>query len=465
MRFVTIGKSEKLTTFVNTLLKSRNFIFLVLFFSVFFPSVFSLSKYYLDSRNPNKTLTVPVSSNKPEPEALGVSSESATLKMEEARVVDLAKIEAPADQSKTNSETDVNAKTGNTPPVETSGEVKNVTTKTGRLNFSNNKFGIHGYANNSDVELASRLVNSHGGDWGWMTVTMDIHENSTENWNGVFSKMSEKHLIPIIQLSNNGKIPTDEEIDNVTKFLGGLSWTTKLRVVTAFSEVNASEYWGGKIDPEGYAKTLNRIIEQLKSQSGEFFVLNGAFNASAQTGTPESINCIKTDLGVDTCYLSEIGFLKRMNQAVPGIFNKLDGWASHTYPHPAYRGKPSDTRVGAESAFEAGRNTIRSYQFELRLLRRDYNLVLPVFITETGWPHKDGATPRSQWYGKDLVAQYYKEAFLNIFLPDANVVAVTPFILKRDDYDNFAFVGADGLKFPQWSALEGIAKTAGSPPR
>ena len=355
-------------------------------------------------------------------------------------------------------------------PTETSSNeptalpITNVTSKIGRLNFANNKFGIHAYANKADLELASELINSHGGKWGWVTLTMDIHENSVDNWNSLFGKMAEKFLIPIIQLSNNGLIPSEEEIDTVSKFLASLSWPIKLRMVTPFSEVNASEYWGGKLDPEGYARILNRLIDQLKSKSGDFFVMNGAFNASARTGS-NVVGCIKTDLGIDSCYLSEIEFLKRMNQAVPGIFAKLDGWAAHTYPHPSYRGKPSDTRVGAESAFEAGRNTIRSYQFELRLLRRDYGLELPVFVTETGWPHKEGKTTHSEWLDQNTVANYYLESFQKIFLPDARVVAVTPFILKRDDFDNFAFVAADGSRFPQWSFLEKIPKTAGDPPR
>lgn len=336
--------------------------------------------------------------------------------------------------------------------------------KIGRIDFVNNKFGIHMFANGDELNLAKDLINSNGGDWGWANVSLDIHENSSDKWNGLFREMKEKHIIPIVQLSNNSNIPTDEEIDKVAGFLGSLSWPIKLRIVTAFSEVNASEYWGKKIDPEGYARLLNRLIDQLKQRSGEFFVMNGAFNASAQTSQPTKINCVRTDLGVDSCYLSEIGYLERMNKAVPGIFKKLDGWAAHTYPHPGYRGRPTDTRVGRETAFEAGRNTMRSYQFELRLLQKYGVSNIPVFITETGWPHKQGKTEHKEWYDEKVVAQYYKQAFQNIFLPDPRVVAVTPFILKNDAYDNFAFVAADGRKFPQWDAITSMPKVKGNPP-
>ena len=107
---------------------------------------------------------------------------------------------------------------------------------------------------------------------------------------------------------------------------------------------------------------------------------------------------------------------------------------------------------------------MRSYQFELRLLQKYGVKSIPVFITETGWPHKQGKTEHKEWYDEKLVAQYYKQAFKNIFLPDPRVVAVTPFILKNDNYDNFSFVGADGHKFPQWEAITSLPKVKGNPP-
>lgn len=348
------------------------------------------------------------------------------------------------------------------PAVVASPKAVSVTAKTSRINFPNNKFGVHIFANEEDLSLAAELVNSHGGDWGWVTLTIDLAERNGEKWNNLFAKMLDRHLLPILQLSANGRIPSEAEIDGLAAFLGGLGWPIRIRPVTVFSEVNASEYWGGKIDPEGYARILNRAVDSFKGQSPEFFIMNGAFNASARTGSAE-IGCIKTDLGVDTCYLSEIEFLKRMEAAVPGILKKLDGWAVHTYPHPAYRGRPSDTKVGAESAFEAGRNTIRSYQFELRLLST-FGVSLPIFITETGWPHREGKTDHPEWYDQNTVAEFYRAAFRDIFLPDARVVAVTAFVLRFDNYDNFAFVAADGHKFPQWETLVNFAKVAGSPP-
>lgn len=468
MRFVNIGPLQKVTDFVNFRIESRKFSFgLVLTVAILTVLVTGIQQLAIQRTKPNPLLS-PLSQNRLRPEALGISSESAEL---------IQSIAIPKDNIANDTKPPIIKKVENkgigstepkmTPAPKTPEKPVSVTPNVGRINFTNNKFGI--YTNNAgaDLDLAAELVNSNGGDWGWILVPMNVHEGGTDNWNSLFSKMSQKHLIPIIQLIEpdaRNKVPREAEIDDIAKFLGSLSWPTKLKVVSAFNEVNASEYWGGKIDPEGYAKILNRLIDQLKLQSSDFFVLNGAFNASAQTGDPTNVNCIKTDLGVNSCYLSEIGYLAKMDSAVPGIFKKLDGWASHVYPFPAYKGRPGDTRVGAESAFEAGRNTIHSYQFELRLLKRDYGITLPVFITETSWPHKEGQTIHPEWYDAATVAGYYKQAFVSYFLPDRNIVAVAPFSLTNN-FDNFAFVATDGTKFPQWDALVGISKTSGNPPR
>jgi len=322
-----------------------------------------------------------------------------------------------------------------------------VVTTSKALGFTPNKFGIHLFAGPDQIELAAELVNSNGGDWGWATMTFPLANRNTAWWNEIFAKAREKHIIPIIQLSNNGAIPSEAEISQAADFLASLGWPTKIRVISAFNEVNADEYWGGKADPDAF-----------KSRSPEFFVLNGPFNASARTV------CVRTDLGVDTCYISEEVFLQRMNQAVPGIFTKLDGWASHCYPHPGYRGHPLTTRVSGEADWEAGRNTMSSYKWELGLLRQYFGVSLPVFITETGWPHLEGTTEHPEWHPALTVAEYYKIVYRDLWGPDSRVVAATPFILKYDSYDNFSFIGADNGRFPQWEAIKSLPKTAANPP-
>lgn len=331
---------------------------------------------------------------------------------------------------------------------------------TNRINFPNNKVGVHIYANLGDISLASSLINTNGGDWGWVTFTFDINDRSTDNWNIIFSTMKAQHLSPILQLFNHGQIPTDAQTDGAADFLTSVSWPTKIRVITAYNEVNAAEYWGGRIDPEGYARVLNHTVDAFKSRSPEFFIMNGAFNPSARTGK------VHTNLGVDTEYLSIEQFLARMNAAVPGIFKKLDGWAAHTYPQPEYLGKPLDTSIPGEADWEKGRNTMSSYKWELNILRNNFGVVSPpVFITETGWPHKEGTTLRNEWLDAQIVASYYKQVFEQVYLPDSRVIAVTPFVLKQiGGVDNFSFTTPNGGHYPQWDAITSLGKVKGNPP-
>jgi len=321
-----------------------------------------------------------------------------------------------------------------------------------RINFPVNKFGIHAFAGADQVDLAAQLVNTNGGDWGWVTFTMNINHQDTGMWNSVFSACREKHIIPIIQLTNDGAIPSDEQLQGLADFLHSLQWPTRLRFVSAFNEVNAGEYWGGEINPESYAQKLSKIIELLRGANPDYFIMNGAFNASARTGH------VVTDLGVETSYLSEDAFLQRMNAAVPGILAKLDGWASHCYPHPAYTSPPLAT------ATPTLRDGMSSYKWELSLLGGYGASNLPVFITETGWPHEEGTTFHPEWHDENTVAEYYKIAMRDLYGPDGRVVAVAPFILKYDGYDNFAFIKPDGSRYPQWDAIVSLPKTAGNPP-
>lgn len=327
-----------------------------------------------------------------------------------------------------------------------------------KLDFPINKFGVYSYADRKSLESAGPLVNSNGGDWGWVLIPFNIKQVSEEYWNSVLEITCDKHLIPILQLFNDSKPPTTAETKTMAQFLAKLKWPTKLKFISAYNEVNASEYWGGKIDPEGYAQVLNLTIDELKKHDKNFFVMNGAFNSATRSNPG-----FTTDLGVFTSYLNLPDYLDRMEKEVPGIFKKLDGWAAHTYPLPAYKGKPTDTTVPGESEEEMGRNTIRSYQFDLRILKSKFNVTLPVFITETGWPHREGTQVHNEWLPAITIAEYYKSAFVDLFLTDPQVVAVTPFIMTMTGLDNFAFIDAKGKPYPQYDAIKSIPKISGRP--
>jgi hypothetical protein len=324
-----------------------------------------------------------------------------------------------------------------------------------KLDWANNKYGVHTYSDLESIKKASEMVNSSGGDWGWVTIPYNINNVNQDHiayWDSVMTALCDAHLIPILQLFNDGKPPTESQTKAMAEFLTKIKWPTKQKFITAYSEVNASEYWGGKIDPEGYAQTLDLTINELKKRDPDFF------NSSARTNPG-----FKTDLGVFTAYLDLPDYLDRMEKSVPGIFKKIDGWAAHTYPHPGYKGKPLDETVPGESEYEKGRNTMRSYQYDLRVMKDKFGIEPPVFITETGWPHREGTTIHNEWLPALTVADYYKTLFEQLYMTDPRVIAVTPFVMQQKGVDNFAFLDSKGKAYPQFETIKNLPKTAGRP--
>ncbi len=319
------------------------------------------------------------------------------------------------------------------------------------IGYQNNKVGIYIYAEIDEfTDKAEELVNSNGGDWGYVLIPYNVNDYNETKWNKLFDKLSEKHLIPIIQLWDIKLDDEDEVKEQIYKsanFLDSLKWPIKQRYVSVYNEPNDKKFWGGNVNPAEYAKILDETIKALKSKDENFFVMNGAFNASARTGGG---------------YLDEETFLIRMNKAVPGIFRKLDGWASHPYPQPNFSGSPKAT----------GRNSIRAYEWELQLLKRYFGIDtenLPVFITETGWAHKESeAHDNGKWvkYGLDkyTVADYFRYAYENVWLPDDRIVAVTPFTIRYDPpYDHFSWITQNNNNYPQFDAIKDMKKTEGLP--
>ena len=305
----------------------------------------------------------------------------------------------------------------------------------------NNKFGIYIFSDVNEINLASNLVNSNGGDWGYVLMPYYVRDYNKGRWQEVFRNLCQKHLVPIIQLTSLEETPTAEDIFKSAQFLNSLYWPAKTKIISAYNETNDKKFWGGKIDPKYYSQVLNSTIETFKGLDPNFFILNGAFNASARSG-PD--------------YLDEKEYLVEMNREVPGIFAKLDGWASHPYPQPDFKGD-LDTD---------GRDGIRAYSWEIDLLRNLFDVKnLPVFITETGWAHEEGETIQPSYLKAEVVAELLRKAYEEVWLPDERVVAVTPFILKMKEADNFSWIDSSGNPYPQFEVVKEMEKLPGFPDR
>jgi hypothetical protein len=420
----------------------------------------------------------------------------------------------------------------------------------------NNKFGIHlAQPHLEDLKKAAELVNSNGGDWGYVTLVIQENDRNSQKWQEIFDLLRKYHLIPIIRLATtplgeNWKRPNPSDAYSWADFLDSLNWVVKNRYVVLFNEPNHATEWGGAVDPKDYAKVAFSFAKTLKEKNPNFFVMLAGFDASAPHLPPKfydeeiflkemlttarelvhndypkkdsnkSQRKSNNHIGINlpkirivhkffnsnlyakikknipkrrsavnmirlftSLRLEKFGTIKTAaNQAAErliessdktrksaffdflesffiknilaqekkgSLFDYIDGWASHSYPNPAFSGSP----------YDFGRGTVRSYQWELNLLLKlGVEKDLPVFITETGWERKK--------LSEEQVAQNFKIAFEKVWLPDEKVKAVTPFVFdyKIEPFLGFSWKreGDDGF-YKQYYFVQSIPKTKGEP--
>lgn len=337
------------------------------------------------------------------------------------------------------------------------------------LAVPNNKFGIHLIqATPDESSPAAQLVNSSGGDWGYITVLIEGKDKNKDKWQQFFNDLRRKHLIPLVRLAtypdgNTWKIPDIGEAQVWADFLDTLNWPTKNRYVIVYNEPNHAQEWGNKVDASSYAKVLDQTITALKNKNKDFFVLNAGFDASTPQQLPN--------------YQEESSFMQQINDEVPGIFNKLDGFVSHSYPNPGF--------VGSSQGF--GKGSVRTWIWEDEILK-DLGVTkrLPIFITETGWKHAEGLNYNPSFPSAETVAQNYIDAF-NSAWNSSQIAAVTPFLLSYQEapFDHFSFKkvkskdpqiqpanpsasqtssgSVEENYYPQFQAVLGLPKTKGRP--
>lgn len=304
------------------------------------------------------------------------------------------------------------------------------------LEVPNNKFGIH-IIDENDLEKARSLVNSSGGDWGYVTIVIREDERSFERWQEVFNKMRRMRLIPIVrmatkQVSAGWEKAKTEEINNWLAFLNSLNWVTKNRYIIVGNEPNQAHEWGGEMKPEEYAKYLKDMSFRLKEASDDYFVLPAGFDAAA----PNS----KTTM-------SEEKFITEMVKYEPKVFDFVDGWASHSYPDP---------KKTLEN--QKGQGTLRTFIWELSLLKSlGVDKKLPVFITETGWKSNADARPEE-------IGEMYRSAFDEAW-SDERIVAITPFILNYGGelFSDFSWLDKDGRPLAFYTRVSEFSKIKGNP--
>lgn len=304
-----------------------------------------------------------------------------------------------------------------------------------------NKFGIH-ILEPADLPRAQELVNSTGGDWGWVTVVIREDDLNPDKWQSFFDVCREKHLIPLVRLAtklegNSWIKPKSEDSRKWADFLDSLNWPVSDQYVIIFNEPNHAKEWGGQINPKEYAQILSSYREELKKKNKNFKILNAGLDLAAPNGK-ETMEAFR--------------YLQEMNWEVPGIFEALDGWSSHSYPNHGFLGKP----------WEKGKTSVMGYEWELAVLENTFGVKreLPVFITETGWPQR--TSKNSRYYDLKTVAKNIKYAFENIWLRDTRVKAVTPFLLNYPDdlFTAFSWLDKEGNPCLQFEAVKLMPKVS-----
>lgn len=302
----------------------------------------------------------------------------------------------------------------------------------------NNIVGIHILFPN-ELADASKLVNSTGGDWGYVTIPIQASDKDLTKWQAFMDDCRKFHLIPIIRLATNGDYfntkvwskPSDSDVLDFANFLNALNWPTKNRYIVVFNEPNRGDEWGGTPNAAEYAETLNYATDVFKQRSDEFFIISAGLDNASINLFGQSIN--------------EYTFIREMSYEVPDIFLKIDGFASHSYPNPGFSQPPS--LLG---------NGISSFITEQNLIRNISGKVLPVFITETGWT-SDKISDSTQ-------AGYYDYAFSSIW-NDKNIVTVTPFLLRAGTgpFEQFSFITKSAAESEKYSAVKNMKKIKGEP--
>lgn len=292
----------------------------------------------------------------------------------------------------------------------------------------NNRFGIH-ILEPAEVEKATELVNSSGGQWGYVTIPIRANDRDLPKWTKFMEDSRRLKIIPILRIASfpvddHWMAPNEYDLVDFANFLDELPWPTQNRYVIVYNEPNHDGEWGGFVYPGEYARILDRAVDIFHKKNSDFFVISAGMDASAPNGQSS---------------MNEYEYFRRMNQAWPGIFERIDGFSAHAYGNPAFSSFPNIY----------SQVNIASYRFEQDYLCNNLSACnLKVFITEAGWEN----------------GGWYRQAFENIWTEN-NIVAITPFVLNAQagPFEDFSFVDSNN-NFKEFAIeIKNLQKVSGQP--
>jgi hypothetical protein len=310
---------------------------------------------------------------------------------------------------------------------------------------SDNIFGLH-LSQTEDIHSSYQIINSQNGDWGWATVVIKLDQLNKDTWQEFFNNCRKYHIIPIIRIATIGendywKRPEYSDIDNITNFLNSLNWPTKQQHIILFNEINHGNEWGGEVDVKDFTDKSFYAAKKFKETNPNFFILSSALDLAAPEKPPQ--------------FKSAENVYKEILSFNPNYFDQIDGLASHSYPNHGFIGTPKET----------GQHSIKGYLWELDLLKKlGIKKDLPVYITETGWPHREGIKTQNTFYTTKTTSQFLTEA-IDIWSSDPKIKAVTPFIYNyhQEPFDHFSWLNKEGKLYPEYQKIVDLPKRKNDP--
>ncbi|MFZ2153177.1 MAG: hypothetical protein WAV41_03945 [Microgenomates group bacterium] len=296
-----------------------------------------------------------------------------------------------------------------------------------------NIFGLH-LTQTNDIYSAAKIINSSNGDWGYATIVIRLDQLNRQNWQEFMNNCRKFHIIPIIRLAtimenNYWKKPETSDIDNLASFLNSLNWPTQEQHIILFNETNHGSEWSGGVDVKSFTDISIYTYQKLKSLNSNFVVISGALDLAAPNKNSE--------------FKSATDFFKEIYTYRPEYFDNLDALGNHYYPQ----------------------NSPRDYNWELGLLKKlGVKKTFPVYITETGWPHREGETKNNQYFLAQTSANLLIKS-LATWQKDPRVVAVTPFIFNYpfEPFDHFSWVDKNENLLPAYQSVVNNPKQKNTP--
>lgn len=310
---------------------------------------------------------------------------------------------------------------------------------------SDNIFGLH-LSQTEDIHSAAKIINSQNGDWGWATIVITTNQLNHQTWQDFFDNCRKYHIIPIVRIATRGekdywKNPEYSDIDSLVSFLNSLNWPIKQQHIILFNEINHGSEWGGEVDVKDFVDKSSYAIDKFKEANPNFFILSSGLDLAAPENPPK--------------FKSAENVYKEILSIKPNYFDKIDGLSSHSYPNHGFIGTPKDT----------GQHSIHGYLWELSLLKKlGVTKDLPVFITETGWPHREGIKNQNNFYTTKTTSNFLIDS-INIWNLDPQIKAVTPFIYNypQEPFDHFSWLDKDNNLYPEYQKLIDLSKKKNNP--